>query len=310
MRSRTASTWSRAPFELQEARDTGVATDPTRDSQLDEVDRVLRSWRQGDCVVVPSWFVHRVDSVSPVTPAGTAAVRDGFDLAEVNVPGLVVLTQTCDIVRSCKKRPFVEASPLVEVDERDLHEIQRARRPAYAYVPGLAGRRLVADLDRVMTLEKPVLSRSPRTPGCSSDDEARAFARALARKRARPAFPDDFTELLRELQDRLSGKREKHSIETRALRTLDEIRVRATPDWAAPKVRVMLWFIRESGNSDFEGTNWADLREKWLRLIPGTDRFEVDGIVATLDRLNGEEYAYSDRLDLDHLTLTAMAGGP
>ena len=55
------------------------------------------------------------------------------DLAESEVRGFVVVTQTCDIVRTCRTRPFIEIVPLVEVDEKQLYQIQRTRQPQYAY---------------------------------------------------------------------------------------------------------------------------------------------------------------------------------
>ena len=69
-----------------------------------------------------------------------------------------------------------EVCPLVEVDDDHLCEIQRGRRPSYAFVPLLAERKLAADLDRVMTVEKPLVTTWERTPGWTTDAEARAFA--------------------------------------------------------------------------------------------------------------------------------------
>lgn len=99
-------------------------------------------------------------------------------LYETLVAGLVV-TQTCDVVRKSRDRPFVEVSPLVELapDDFDL----AARRPRYGVVPALADKRLVADLDRTMTVEKSVVADWCRVPGCRTDAETRAFASALAR---------------------------------------------------------------------------------------------------------------------------------
>jgi hypothetical protein len=116
-------------------------------------------------------------------------------------------------------------APLVEVPADVFEETQRRRRPGYAYVPALAERRLVADLDRVMTVEKSVAMSWRRTQGCRSDDEVRAFAEALARKRQRFAFPDDFTAATKALQGRLRGKHDKQTSEGQALRALPEIRV-------------------------------------------------------------------------------------
>jgi len=201
------------------------------------VDAALRSWRQGDCVVGEQWFVFRTDPERPLTPDGASAATEGVDTAESKVFGFMVLTQTCDLVRKSSERPFVEVCPLVEVDEGRLQEIERSRRPNYAYVPALADQRLVGDLDRVMTIEKAVVAGWDRVPGWKNDAEARRLALALERKRARVAFPDDFVEFAAPLMSRMSSKHDKQSDEGRVLRALREIRVRADPSWDADDER-------------------------------------------------------------------------
>lgn len=213
-----------------------MAAESEPDPRITSIDSVLAAWRQGDCILGEHWFAHRLDKSFTVTDAGRVAAEAGADLAEQEVQGFVIVTQTCDIVRSCAERPFVELCPLVEVDDDRLREIQRGRRPAYAFVPLLSARRLVADLDRVMTVEKPLVATWGRMPGWSTVAEARAFALALSRKRVRPAFPNDFTALARKLQSRLADKHEKNTDEGRGLRALDEIRVHASPSWDTPQV--------------------------------------------------------------------------
>ncbi len=129
-----------------------------RDIWIQEIDAALKQWCQGDYVLGEYWFVQRYDLKRPLTKDSEEAATEEIDLAEVPIPGFVVITQTCDIVRSCKERPFIEVSPLFEVDQQRLLEIQKARRPQYAYIPGVAERNLVADLDRVMTVEKAVVA--------------------------------------------------------------------------------------------------------------------------------------------------------
>ncbi len=143
------------------------------------------------------------DPQKPLTEASAACTNDGIDLAEDKVLGFVIVTQACDIARLSSQRPFVQAAPLVQVKEQDLQNIQRGRRPQYVFIPGIAEKYLVADLDRVMTLEKSVIARWHRISGCSSDAEIRAFGQALGRKQVRFAFPDDFTHLTKKLQKRL-----------------------------------------------------------------------------------------------------------
>jgi hypothetical protein len=280
-----------------------VAAERGANPQITSIDKALAEWRQGDCALGAHWFVHRIDPAVAVTDAGRDASKGNADLAEQEVPGFIVVTQTCDVVRSCAERSFVEICPLVEVDDNRLREIQQVLRPAYAFVPLLSARNLVVDLDRVMTVEKPLVAKWKRTPGWTTDAEARAFALALSRKRARFAFPDDFTTLAKKLHNRLADKHGKNTDEGRGLRALREIRVLASPSWEALQIEIFFWFVRRESNEEFEGKKWADLLKGWLSLVPAAGRFRsIEGQIVTLQDMNAAEYVDSDPLDLDHLS--------
>ncbi len=267
------------------------------------IDNRLRAWRQGDCVLGEQWFVYRVDPRFGLTRGARAANEQGSDLAESLEAGLTVVTQTCDIVRHCEERPFLEVCPLVEVSDENFAEIRRGRRPAYAYLPLTAARLLVVDLDRVMTVEKAVAASWTRTAGWHTDQEARAFAHALARKRRRFAFPDDFVAFARKLVRRLTDKHASGSDEGRGLRSLREIRVQALPAWDAAEVTLLFWCLRHDEAAAFEGKSWADLAESWSELVPPSGRFVASFLqVATLNEMTAADYVGSDLLDLDHLS--------
>lgn len=103
----------------------------------------------------------------------------GVQALTSEVLGLAVVTQTCDIVRSCGNRPYFEVAPLVRVSEEELYNVRRGRRPAHATLPLLEKDRLVVDLDRVTTVEKSIVASWKRTPGFSRDADARAALWAL-----------------------------------------------------------------------------------------------------------------------------------
>jgi hypothetical protein len=272
-----------------------------RDRWIQEVDTILKEWCQGDCVLGDHWFVQRCNPERPLTEASSDAAKEGTDLVEDEVRGFVVVTQTCDIVRSCDSRPFIEVVPLVEVDEQCLYEVRRSRRPQYAYIPGVAELNLVADLDRVMTVEKAVVAEWERKSGGRNDEDIRALGQALARKRVRFAFPDDFTELAKKLQKRMQDKHDRASVEGEALRALREIRVRAAPSWGAPKIQLMFWFIRDE--AQVQELGWDRLLKQWLQLIPASGRFQsVEGLVVSLEDMTAKDYVESDPLDLDRLS--------
>jgi hypothetical protein len=273
------------------------------DIWVQAIDAALLEWRQGDCVLGEHWFAYRFNPQSPLTANSVEVAKEGADLAESEVRGFAVVTQTCDIVRTCDKRPFLEIVPLVKVEETRLDDIQKSRQPQYAYIPGMAEHKLVADLDRVMTVEKAIVADWERKPGCFSDDEVIALGQALARKRARFAFPDDFTQFAKKLQTRLRDKHNRASLEGEALRALLEIRVRAEPSWRSSKIRLVFWFIRDAEQSQFQDTGWEKFLEQWLKLIPTSGRYQdVEGLVIALEDMTALEYVESIPLDLDHLS--------
>ena len=268
------------------------------------VDEALETWRQANCVLGDHRFLFRLDTETPLTEPAAVAAADHADTAEADVRGFTVVTQTCDVVRGCRDRPFVQVSPLVEVDSLTLHGIERGRRPRYAFVPALAAENLVADLDRVMTIEKAVMAGWTRVEGVRHESDARRFRFALTRNRARAVFPDDFVRLIAELTRRISAKHDAQSDEGRALRALREIRIRAEPSWSAEEIQVMFWFIRDEKPLSFEGRSWDSYREQWLRRVSAAGRFNsIDGAVQTLDDLTAREYVESDALDFDHLSV-------
>jgi len=154
-----------------------------------------------------------------------------------------------------------------------------------------------------MTVEKAVVAEWEREAGCSEAQDIRALGQALARKRVRFAFPDDFTALARKLQKHLQNKHDKESSEGEALRALREIRVRAAPSWKDTEIELMFWFIRHEEQVQFQGTGWDKQLTNWLALLPETGRFKsIEGFVVTLEDMTAKEYVESDPLDLDHLS--------
>ncbi len=284
-----------------------MATLAPDSEEATQIDAAIKEWRQGDLALDETWFVHVGDATAPLSKAAAQAEEEGVQAFTSEVAGLVVVTQTCDIVRSCATRPYIEVAPLMQVSEDDLWTVKRGRRPAHATLPSLEKDRLVADLDRVMTVEKSIVATWTRTPGYTNDSDGRDFAQALARKRVRFAFPNDFTACAKKLQSRLVDKHEKHTDEGRGLRALREIRVHASPSWDAAQVDIFFWFIRDNDDADFQGKSWADLLKEWLKLVPASGRFKsVEGQVVTLQDMNAGDYVDSDLLDLDHLSTGSM----
>ena len=282
------------------------------------IDEVLRAWRQGDVSLDAGLeFLHIADLSRPHSPASrqvAGAMADSGELIEAGpipvleqVRGMVMLSQTCDVVRGCQERPFVEVAPLIEMSGRETEAVRRLKRPAFAYIPATAGECLVADLDRTMTVEKAVVAGWTRTPGGWTDDELRDFALALARKRSRFAFPDDFVAAAQALQRRFVDKHDKETVEGAHLRVLREIRVRAAPSWNEKQIRLGWWFVKDSDPENVDA-DWPSFMDQWLGLFDQTGRFRLDPPTACrLEDMTARDYMESDRLDLDRLSVHRQA---
>ena len=274
------------------------------------VDETLGLWRQGDCVVGPQWVIHKFDVSLPLMGSAVDAAGEDSDVIEAEAPGLVVTTQTCDIVKPCRKQPYVQVSPLVEVDFDLMRQVQLALRPSLAFIPGVADLQLVADLSRVMTVEKPVLVKWTRLQGCSDEIQARRLAQALGRSRMRAAFPDEFNKAATRLRNRLRDKHGNDTSEGRALESLREIRVHASPSWRADEIKLTLLFIRRD-DVHVSDEEMRDHIRHWLQLWIPRDPFGVpDWQYTSLDDMLAREFVDSDPLDLDYLSMDGEDDDP
>ena len=279
--------------------------------QIAEIDACMRSWRQGDVILSTSVpFLYLADLRRPVT-LGSAKLalecNDGIWHIVTDVPGLVVVTQTCDLVRSCSDRPYVEVSPLVQICSDDIAKVQRFRVPRYLPLRALGREDLAADLDQVMTVEKGLLVAldDARKPGITPGDQARELSEAIGRKRSRAALPDAFVKAVSPMRDRVNRKHgSKESNLGKFLRAVKEIRVRAIESWAAEQVEVEFLFLFErAAQIPGDATRWIDelvglvKSDEWL--------VEISGRAVSLTDLTAATYLGSDRLDLDHLSISA-----
>jgi len=249
------------------------------------VDEALQTWRQGDC------SVGDVDFVS---------IDTSGDIVQSPCRGYMLVSQTCDVVRSVATRPLLEVAALVEILEREWWLVLKGHILRYASVPALHNSRLAADLDRVMTVSKRYVATWPRTIGWETETAERFLRHSLMRKRGRPAFPDDVTALLDPLRRRWVSKHGKASPEGQALASMREIRLTASPSMDAAAVDFTLWLLWDN-DSDFE--QHRGLADNWASLVPSDPKYTFDVRPVLLRDLSAEAYVDSDPLDLDHLSL-------
>jgi hypothetical protein len=221
----------------------------------------------------------------------------------------VIVSQTCDLVRSCAERPFAEVCPLVKLLDEEIDFVVRGRRIQFATLPGLNDQSLAADLDRIMTVEKALLVHHDdrRRSGISTDFDARSFADALSRKRSRAALPTAFVHAAGQMRDRVVRNHKKNTAEGRFLRSVLEIRVCPRPNWSASEIEVEFYFIFRNQTGIPDGAD--HLVDALLsRITTSSDWFvAASGRAVGLDALSAATYLDSYHLDLDHLSYSGSA---
>lgn len=265
----------------------------------------LTEWQQGDCFHERKHFLLGCETDGVLHKRGTHLSKTkgthGHSVIVENCEGLVILTQTCDLVRDPAQRPYLEVAPLQKVTPEQHKTIAAKKQPRYVNIPTLDSVFLVADLDRVMTIDKQLLQNCAKVRGCSGEKEQRDFSEALARKRSRSALPDDFVNIVSKFQERCIDKHDKNTDEGKALQKIREIRVQPSPSWSADAVTVRFMFLVSQHDTQIEQELTPHI-STWLKLIPKQDKYAIDHFVADYTGISAEEYIYSDRFDLDRLS--------
>lgn len=272
-----------------------------------DVTSVLNTWQQGDILLgVNIPFVCFGHADLPVSEASraTAAGEDALLDVLTDEIGFAILSQTCDIVRSVEKRPYIELCPVVEVSPETMKDVLSGRTPRFAPLPAISEKRLVADLDRVMVVEKPVLGGLPaqaRVRGCPTDAEIRRFAEAVARKHSRFAFPDDFNAGMRRVAACINQKHGKKSPLGGFLQTVHDVRA-ACSNWNAAKPDVVLLFVFETAAEiPVDADKHIDDLLSRFTVTGGFTR--PRGQAVSYDTMSAARYRATDQLDFERLSI-------
>jgi hypothetical protein len=204
------------------------------------VQRRLDEFRQGDVLLVSHFASLALDTTSQVV------------VEESRPESLVIVTQTCDVVRarSDPQAPrLLQAAVVVSVTDPNRRALYlRGDSPRYVPVP-LAGDNAFADLDSIISVQISLLEGCDHYHGLPDDAKAASqFGKAVARKFGRYPFPDDLAVAVEALRTRILDRRNRpDSPEGRVLLQMIQIRAEALPDWGADHIDVFLVFIMRRG---------------------------------------------------------------
>jgi hypothetical protein len=278
----------------------------------DEIDELLSKIRQGDFVLEPQWDFYIIDNTCSAQDTSVESSPRSPDQrrwklqVSGDVRGVVILTQTCDIVRSACHRPYLELSPLVKVSEKEMPLIAKGSSPRYAFIPALKANHLVVDLDRCMSITKRafIMARPDVKNGLRDDAEIRAFATALRRKRGRHAFPKKLSEALAPFIDHVRRKHNRESELGQFLAECREIRVGVKPSLHSDCPEVSVYFLFEHIVDEVQLDRFRELAERLIleriKLPDGWAEFEP--VVQDMDGISARIYLSLYQLDFENLS--------
>lgn len=273
---------------------------------VDRVNSSSQAWRQGDVPQLPTasqaWFA---TPAMPLTLPSNEMTGDRFGVVLAAAERLVIVTQTCDIVRDCRDYAHVTLAGVVRLGPDKALQAQRGHRPRFVALPGL-GPEYFADTSLLVSAEKTILLEVDRLPGVVTDHNRRQFADGIARSFGRSALPDDLVRAFDKLTRRIKQKHDKDSDEGRALRLLGSIRVRGLPSWTADDIDVRVLFCpntQSEAESCMSPKQWDDMVDEWVGLTePDGVIRDISGDWLALDRMTALDYLESDHLDLEYLS--------
>lgn len=273
-----------------------------------KVDECIATWQQGDvilCEDIP--FIYLVDLKAPLTAAAKKLVWDeeqpSLEQVAVDIIGLVILSQTCDLVRDSSKRPFVEVCALVKLPPNEATNARKGKIFRYALLPSFKDGTYAADLDRIMTVEKSLLaSRTIQYhKALLTDAECRAFSEALIRRLTRAAFPNDFVEAISAFKQHIISCYKNDNPEGEFLKAISQIRIVPKPDWNANEIEVDFYFVFDKETNIPENSDV--FIEGLLKKIKIDDKIiDVSGYASAFNSMTAEMYLMSHQLELDYLS--------
>jgi hypothetical protein len=277
----------------------------------------IQQWSQGDCVLGDFPIFWGFNKEHPLTEISLELAEEsdstlGISIGADQVEGLVVISQTCDIVRKVSDRPFVQVVPIVQVHEKDVETIRLRMRPRFAYLPALSEKGFVADLDRVLTIEKAFLAEWSRYPAFENDSQRRSFIETIRRYYDRPAFPDIFVNGIKKLAKWIHEKHDRESGSGRNeitpshpgiyLRALEMVLVRARPSWEAESFSVEFILVRKSDEDGISASAWEEFKSLCERKVDLPMTINSRWVEMSLSALPAKLYLECDQLDLNYLS--------
>lgn len=184
--------------------------------------------RQGDVVRV-SWI---------------PAITEGAAASVPTPDGVVIVSQTCDIVQSSKTHCLV--APIVSCTDEELSQARKGQAPLRLYLPPVVGvDAQVADLQQMTSIPKLVIVGTELAARRTTDEQgehARNIADRLGRLFTRFPFPDEVYPAFNKLRKRVQKTAGGQGWFGQVLDYVEDLRV-AADQWPADGRRLTLHIV-------------------------------------------------------------------
>jgi len=227
-------------------------------SLVARVDEAMRQVQQG-YVVKLNLLAWLADRDQPLTKQSSTEGGEGAGLTKAKPEHefMAVVTQTCDIFKSCAASgaddeawPFIQLCPVIKLAGAVQGEAAGGHTPRFAPLPAL-GDVYFADLNQCITVEKAILlGLEEPVDGCGDDAARLLFADVVARNRGRFAFPDGMSHIMSPLRRRFREKAPRDSPEGRRIRDILEVRVHRSPTtkWTDVPLQIEIVYLIKSAS--------------------------------------------------------------
>jgi hypothetical protein len=273
---------------------------PAGESEAEKEESIalaLAEWQQGDYTLSVQEFA-----------AASSLNGSALEIDVEPVEGLVVISQTCDIVNFVPGREHVIVCPLVRISDKMIENVRTGRTPSAAILELSPAPTIVADLSRMMSISKAVLASLERRTGFNTDAGRGRFADSLQRKHGRFSFPDAFSNtVISELRGRILSAHNKNSSDHgKAYRSIQTVRVTAFPSWGSDSVTIHFHFVLEpESKREASRKDIASTLSEHLRKLEWPDGFIPDeplyNLVA-LEDMTAAEWTQSQPVDWDFVS--------
>lgn len=202
---------------------------------------------------------------------------NGEGVSALSTPlGIVILSQTCDIVQPSKSHCFV--APVIATSGNNgdpglISSAKKGRAPLHLYLITADDVEMVADIGKLASVPKKLLERRRLIwpgPDQAHGQRARQLGDRISRAFDRFPFPDEVYPSFRKLREKIQKSAGRNGAFSKVLEEINELRISAD-QWSKPGRNLTLYCLVDDGvlideENEDPGWVWSPTNVRGLKL--------------------------------------------